>query len=251
MHDKDFEQLIQTITDLVLAKLQSIEDPANQARTLTVIWPAASSAKNNIIAGISAFRQAGHNIQWLIKDDIMDEITPLVPDKERSCCHSMSLAPVQTILGDIRGNGVVLIAAANFHAAGQILSYNDEIPWIHVLLQAHLAGQQVLICDDLLSSRGLSAQNPVTEEAQKLKRQLEHMDFKLIASGEVSGYLKNLTLSVNHGSQGEGGLLTERDVEDMFRAGHRELRLHAKTLVTPLAHSKAAELGLNLLHMQV
>jgi hypothetical protein len=59
-----------------------------------------------------------------------------------------------------------------------------------------------------------------------------------------------MTLSVNHGLQSTRELLTELDVENLFRAGHRELRLHEKTLVTPLAESRAAELGLSLLRLQ-
>jgi len=250
MQDRDFEQLIQTITDLVMARLQSIANLSEMARTLTVLWPVASSMRNHIMAGISAFRHDHKNIQWIIKDDLLTEVKNLLPADERSNCYSITQAPVQSILGKMQTSDVMLVAAANFQAAKQIISMNDEIPWVHVLLQAHLSGQHIIICEDLLSPAGLKDQNPVALEAASLKRDLKTMGFTLVRAKELTDYFKDLTSTVNFGTSEKATLVTERDVEDMYRAGHKELRLHAKTLVTPLAQSKATELGLNLIRVQ-
>jgi hypothetical protein len=145
---------------------------------------------------------------------------------------------------------VLLLAAVHFEAARQLLALDDGHVWIHVLLQAHLTGQTVLICEDLLSSRGLAAQNLVAQEAHRFLRLLQQTGYQLVAAQDLATRLKNMTQAYNHGLQNNRELLTEQDVENLFRAGHRELRLQAGTLVTPLAESKAAELGLRLLRMQ-
>lgn len=250
MHNTEFDQLVQFITDLVLAKLKSSAQPAQRTQTLTVLWPVATNNKEQILAAVAAFRSDGRRVRWLVNENLISDLLPLLPAGEQPRCHSLDQAPVQAILDDLHSSDVVLLAAANFQAAGQLLSLDDERAWIHVLLQAHLTGQPVLICDDLLSSRGLAAQNQVAQEAQRRKRQLQQMGYQLLAAKNLADHLKNMTLSVNLGLQNTRELLTELDVENLFRAGYRELRLPAKTLITPLAESKATELGLNLLRSQ-
>ena len=250
MTDTEFEKLIQSITDLVLAKLQSMAHLTEKPKTLTVLWPVASGTKDLVMAGVSAFRQDPLRVQWLVDDALLDDLTPLLPSHERSRCHGLSRAPLQSILSNMQRTDVVLLAATHIEATRQLVALNDELSWIHVLLQAHMSGQQVVVCEDLLTPRGLSKQNTVAQEAAALKRQLRQMGFTLIPGHDLAKYLKELTLSSSHGAQEEGGLLTEQDVEDLVRAGQKELRLHPKTLVTPLAQSKAAELGLRLVRRQ-
>lgn len=250
MHETEFEQLIQSITDLVLAKLRSSSHLAQRPRTLTVLWPVATASKDPVLAGVSAFRQEHGRVQWLMHEDLLDGLKPLLSPEERSQCHSLSGAPVQSILADMLGTDVVLVAAIHFEAARQLLALNDGLPWIHVLLQAHLSGQRVVICDELLSGRGLAAQNPVAQEGAALKRQLRQMGFTLTPAPRLAKVLKDFGGAAHLGPQEERQLVTEQDVEDLVRAGHREVRLHAKTLVTPLAQSKAAELGLQLVRTQ-
>jgi len=249
MHPTELEQLIQSITDLVMAKLRSTALPPARAQTLTVLWPTASAKKEQILAAVSAFRVDGRRVQWLVRADLRGELMPLLPAEEQPHCHSLDEAPVQAMLADLQGTDVVLLAAVHFEAARQLLALDDGREWIHVLLQAHLTGQPVLICEDALSSRGLAGQNHVAQEAHRLKRQLQQTGYRLVAAQDLSDQLKNMTLACNQGSQNSRELLTEQDVDNLFRAGHRELRLHAKTLVTPLAESKATELGLALIRM--
>ena len=250
MHANELEQLIQAITDLVIARLKSAAQPAQPTQTLTVLWPAATAARESILAGVSAFRTEGRRVQWLVRADLIPGLLPLLPAEEQARCHPLDQAPVQTVLARMQGTDVVLLAAVHFEAARRLLDLEDELPWIHVLLQAHLLGQPVVICEDLLSSRGLAAQNPVAQEAGALRRRLQQMGYRLIAAKNLADHLKNMSLACDQGLLSARELVTEQDVENLVRAGHRELRLHAKTLVTPLAQSKASELGLDLLRPQ-
>ncbi|MBU1070349.1 hypothetical protein KJ975_12345 [Myxococcota bacterium] len=250
MHPHELDQLVQAITDLVMARLKSTALPPDRSQTLTVLWPVASAARDQILAAVSAFRQEGRKVQWLVHADLINELLPMLPAEEQPRCHSLDQAPVQAILANLRSSDVLLLAAVHFEAARQLLALDDGHVWIHVLLQAHLTGQTILIGEDLLSSRGLAAQNHVAQEAHRFKRQLQQTGYQLVAAQDLANQLKNMTQAYNHGLQNTRELLTEQDVENLFRAGHRELRLQAGTLVTPLAESKATELGLRLLRMQ-
>lgn len=250
MHPNELEKLIQSITDLVLAKMKSTAPAAQKTQTLTVLWPVASASRERIVAAASAFRTDGRRVRWLVRADLISELLPLLPAEEHQRCFPMDQAPVGDILAELESTDVVLLAAVHFEAARQLLAMDDERAWIHVLLQAQLMGQPVLICEDPLSSRGLAAQNQVAQEAHRIKRQLQQMGYQLLAAKDLAGRLKDMTRSFNHGLQDTRGLLTEQDVEDLVRAGHREVRLHARTLVTPLAESRATELGLSLLRPQ-
>ncbi|MBU1537904.1 hypothetical protein KKF84_21510 [Myxococcota bacterium] len=250
MHANELEQLIQSITDLVLAKLKNSPQLSQKPQTLSVLWPVASASKDQILAAVSAFRMDGRRVQWLVRADLLGDLLPMLPADEQQRCYSFEQAPIQGILADLQSSDVVLLAGANFQAARQLLALDDAHSWVHVLLQAHLTGQAILICEDLLSSKGLASQNHVAQEAHSIKRQLKQMGYKLIAAQNLATQLKNMTLAYENGLQNTRELLTEQDVENLVRAGQRELRLHAKTLVTPLAESKATELGLNLLRLQ-
>jgi hypothetical protein len=257
MPTQDFEQLVRMITDLVMARLREAEsarlreaESATRPPVLTVIWPAPTSAKDAILAGVAAFRADGRRVRWLVRADLLDEVRPLLPAGEQDRCHALGQAPVQAILADRGPGDAVLVASVHFDAARRLLALDDALDWVHVLLQSHLAGQPVLICDDLLTVGGAAARNPVAEEARGLARQLGQAGFGLLPSRELPRRLQDLTRSGDAGLQDAPGLVTEQDVENLVRAGHRELRLHPRTLVTPLAMGRAAELGLELLRPQ-
>lgn len=249
MHQNDLDQLVRVITDQVLARLR--EAPrSSRSPVLTVIWPAPTSAKEAILAGVEAFRADGRQVRWLVREDLVDEVRSPLPAGEQARCHALGKAPVQAILADLGPGDAVLVAAVHFDAARRLLALDDALDWIHVLLQAHLAGRPVLICDDLLTVRGLAAQNPVAEEARSLARRLGQAGYRLVPSRELPRRLGDLTRSGDAGLRDAPGLVTEQDVERLVRAGHRELVLHPRTLVTPLAAGRAAELGLELLRPQ-
>lgn len=247
MRADDLERLIQTVTDLVLARLKDWAPTPPDPPTLTVLWPVPTPSRDAILAGAAAFRSDDRQVRWLVRADLLDELIPLLPVDERVRCHALGQAPVQAILADLREGDAVLLAAAHFEAARLLLELRDDHDWVHVLLQAHLAGRPVVVCEDLLTPASPAATNPVAREAEGLLRQLRQAGYRLTPSRELARLLKDMTRTCDPGLQDAPGLITEQDVENLVRAGHRELRLHARTLVTPLAQGRAAELGLALL----
>jgi len=247
MRADELERLIQAVTDLVLARLKDWAPPAPEPPTLTVLWPAPIPTRDAILAGAAAFRADGRSVRWLVRADLLDDLVPQLPADERPRCHALGRAPVQAILADLREGDVLLLAAANFEAARLLLALRDDHDWVHLLLQAHLAGRPVVVCEDLLASGSPAATNPVAREADQLLRQLRQAGYRLAPARDLARLFKDLARACDPGLQGAPDLLTEQDVENLVRAGHRELRLHARTLVTPLARSRADELGLGLL----
>jgi len=247
MRADELERLIQAVTDLVLARLKDWAPPAPEPPTLTVLWPAPTPLRDSILAGAAAFRTDGRRVRWLVRADLLDELGSRLPADERTRCHALGRAPVQAVLADLREGDVVLLAAAHFEAARLLLALRDDHDWIHVLVQAHLAGRPVVICEDLLATGAPAATNPVAREADGLLRQLRQAGYRLAPARDLPRLLKDMTRACDAGLQDAPDLLTEQDVENLVRAGRRELRLHARTLVTPLARSRADELGLGLL----
>ncbi len=250
MNTHELDTLISTITARVLSRLQLPARSPEQGRTLTVLWPVATGEQEHILAGVGAFRGENRKVQWLVHEDLVEGLLPRLPSEERLQCHRLEKAPVQAILADMCSTDVTLLAGVHFDAARKVLAMADDHVWVHVLLQAHLAGQPVWICRDLLTGQGQAARNPVMEEARAIVRQLTQAGYQLVAARDLARKLNDMTLSCNLGLLETRELLTEQDVENLFRAGHRELHLQAKTLVTPLAESKASELGLELLRTQ-
>ncbi len=240
MHDQDLERLIQTITDLVLARLQSAASE-HRARVLTVLWPVPASHRELLLAGVNAFRQPHTLVQWLVHDPLVEGLTPLLPAGER--CYPMSMAPLESLLGSATPRDVVLLAATHLSSTAQLLDMNDDLPWVQVLLQALLKGQQVLACDDLLRSTG---RTPVAQRATSLLQELEAFGVTTTGASGLAKVLRETATQSGFAPFAQGGLLTEEEVVALVRAGQRELRLGPTTLVTPLATTKAAELGLAL-----
>jgi hypothetical protein len=74
MHPHELDQLVQAITDLVMARLKSMALPPDRTQTLTVLWPVASAARDRILEAVSAFRQEGRRVQWLVRADLIHEL---------------------------------------------------------------------------------------------------------------------------------------------------------------------------------
>ncbi len=63
MNPHELDQLIQTITERVLARLKSPALPPPQPQTLTVLWPVALAARDRILSAVHAFRQDGRRVR--------------------------------------------------------------------------------------------------------------------------------------------------------------------------------------------
>jgi len=82
--------------------------------------------------------------------------------------------------------------------------------------------------------------------AQSLWRDLALLGLEAVAVDDVVRPLATLAATTDSASRARGGLVTEKDIDEVFAAGVLRVTLAPQTVVTPLARDRARELGVEL-----
>jgi hypothetical protein len=180
--------------------------------------------------------------------------SPVADELERLAGKVHFTAPVQKIeeanLGEIlaglRGHDLVVIGSLGFELARATLDLADQNPWVRLVSQALLKKLPViLVADDLAPGTG-SARDRLTARSADLLRDLAGLGLRPVPLDKLGVLTHDLAQSASTLSRAAGGLVTEADVEQLVAEGERRLVLPPQTIVTPLARSRATELGLEI-----
>jgi hypothetical protein len=99
---------------------------------------------------------------------------------------------------------------------------------------------------DELSPHAPGVAGELVRRAETLRRGLEQLGLAPVTGGEWEERLGRAAAAATTVARSVGGLLSEDDVRRLHAAGERRLVLPPRTIVTPLARSRAAALGLEL-----
>jgi hypothetical protein len=142
------------------------------------------------------------------------------------------------ILSELRPDDLLVLGSIGFELGRAVTGLNDQDPWVRLITQGLLKKVQVVLVSDELSA---APGTPLESKTSALLRDLSALGIQPVALDDLA------TLAGSYGRSGEtGGLLTEADVERLVNAGERRLVLPRRTVVTPLALSRAFELGLEI-----
>jgi hypothetical protein len=236
----DIEALVAAVTAEVMARL----DPARQApaaRRYAFLLPLPGRALPAAVAAASALSRRGHDVSLLASPQAEAALRQLGLEKA-----PVAVAPLEATAGEwlsrgLQGREALVLGSLGFSLLARLVRREDDDPCVRLLLGALLRGCPVLALSDDLDGEGALAR----EAADRL-RSLAPLGLTAISSTELDAALQRLERVPDTAARALGGLLTESDVERLGAAGERRLRLARRTAVTPLARSRAAELGLLL-----
>jgi hypothetical protein len=144
---------------------------------------------------------------------------------------------------------ILVLLGLGFELARRLLALEDDDPVVRLAARGLLAGAPVLAASDDLDPAP-RARGRAVERARELTRELGALGLELVPAAELSERVRRLRAAAGSLAAELGGLVTEAEVEALAARGERRVRLGRGCLVTPLAASRAAELGLELARLE-
>ena len=248
MDEREREQLVRRITDRVLARLGRAAAPSPQARRgVLLLLPVVPLRLAELAAEVARVRAVGHDVRTLAWPVVLRELdrTGLRERFGSGLLDAAQAGPVDLEAARHPGDLVVL-GALGFASARRLVELQDDDPLVRVVAQTLLGGGTVLAAVDELSPHAPGVAGELVRRAETLRRGLEQLGLAPVTGGEWEERLGRAAAAATTVARSVGGLLSEDDVRRLHAAGERRLVLPPRTIVTPLARSRAAALGLEL-----
>ncbi len=247
----DIERLIQQVTELVLARLGGSQRPQPPARRrpIELLLPVQPAGDAAVLRAIAQLTCAGNPVACRTTAAVAEWL-------QRSGRRSQLDGPV-TVLADsldealaaLDGRALWVLGSLGFGLAGRLARLEDDDPFVRLLSQALLRGRRVLLAAEELEPAA-AVGGPVAERAAGLLAELERLGCERLSAAALADRVAALEAGDSTASQALAGLVTEADVEQLAADGPRRLALAPGTIVTPLARSRAGELGLELIEAE-
>jgi len=249
--DKEIDRLVQAITERVLARLAggggSTTSIGGRRRRVVVLLAAPSGHLAALADCVDAVRRAGWPVRTIASTAVLRELDRAgLRERFGKDIDDAGQAGIADRLAELRPGDVMVLATAGFASARRLHDLDDDDPFVRLVTQGLLRGLQVLVVTDDLTPALPASRNEVARRAEALLRDIGGLGVELVRVSDLPALLDRLVASDVTISQTVGQLLTEADVERIRASGETRLALAARTIVTPLARSRAAELGLEL-----
>ena len=248
--ERDIERLIKIVTDQVLAKLGSDDSQGKDRGPAKVILllPLVSAGLKSLSLRVAEILSQGVEVSVLVEPQVATELDRLgLRGSFGSRLASLADTNMSQLLADLGPRDLVVVGSIGFDIAQALYELNDGLPLVRLVSQALLKGANAAVIIDDLNAVALGADGPVQRRAADTSRKLQDLGLRMISSADLPVLFEKLRAAAGTLSQSIGTLLTEQDVEKLAAMGERRLRLAPKTIVTPLAASRAVELGVELI----
>ncbi len=249
--EREIDRLVQAVVERVLARVAgpgaSTTSITARRRQVLVLLAAPSAHLAALAERVEAIRRAGWPVRVLGSTAALRELEGVgLRERFGKDVENVEQAGIARALAELRPGDVTLLATAGFALVRRLRDLDDDDPFVRLVAQGLLRGQHVLLATDDLAAAVPASRNEAARRAETLLRDVAGMGVEPIRVAEIPALLDRLVASDVTVSQAVGQLLTEADVEKLRAAGETRLVLAARTIVTPLARSRAAELGLEL-----
>lgn len=258
----ELEDLIQAVTDAVMRALgepgASLSEPRGTAldapsrptaaredggRRFLVIVPLPTANLASLARGLESLLIGGNRVTALLEPHVKNEaasrglLQSFGPD-----VADLGNDTASQVIAGIAPGDLVVVGSLGFDLARGILELADSDPAVRIVTQALLRGNRVVtLSDDLTPPAGVN--NAVTAKAARTLRDLEGAGLTVLPLKDLAILAEDLAALDRTESRAFGGLVTEADVEAFAAGGGKQIDLPARTVVTPLASSRAVELG--------
>ena len=247
--DRDIEQLIRSVTGLVVERLEghASAKPTGLRGDVLVLLPVPPAQPDAIVRQVEVLRRTGWNVRALASPAALVELDRV---GLRASLAAEPLDPghggVATALATLQPRTALVVGSLGFAFARRLAELGDDDPFVRLLARALLDGRKVLAVADDLAPHGAGVGSEAAKRGEERLRDLERLGIEPLAAGDLESVLARTSDARATVSRAVGGLLTEADVVRLRDAGETRLVLPPRTIVTPLARSRAAELGLVL-----
>jgi len=246
--DKEIEDLIRVIAQRVLARLgEGGEEAGSGSIKLLLLLPDSTAGIERLASRVGKWVASGVDLRAIVSPAVARDLdaSGLRGKLGRELC-TFDEVDLCAELAGIDQKNLVLVGSIGFESARALCELRDGSPFVRLVSQAILHNKQVAVIADDLKPRAGAGQGRAAVEAESLLRDLERNDLVLIDTEEVWNLISRLRAGASTLTRTVGDLLTEEDVERLAAEGERKLTLSSRTVVTPLAASRAAELGIEL-----
>jgi len=245
--DRDIERLVDQVTDLVMARLRGPVEPGRPAlrRPVDVLLPIQTSAIDGLLPQLGRLAAGGHRIAvrttarvlaWLERTGRSARLPSPIHALDEAClCES---------LGDYDPRQVVVFGSLGFGLIDRLGALDDDDSFVRLASQALLRGARVLAVDADL--RPVRSGDPLGARADQALRALAGLGVEVLGLEGLADRIEALGAADTTLTRALAGLLTEADVEHLHADGRSQVVLDARAVVTPLARSRAAALGVEL-----
>ncbi len=218
----------------------------SRPRSLLVLLPAASSKLSMFASLLPPLAERGWAARFLGSRELSSEPAMMAGMPAPPSFEPLSAAMVSPLLASIRPPDAILVGSLCFSFASRLIRLDDDDPFVRLILSAKLMGLSVMVLrDDLEAAAGVSGEIP--RRASELLREIDRLGLEVLPADGLETRLERAASGGSIAARGAGGLITEDDVEKLHDSGERRLVLSPRTIITPLARSRAAELGLDLI----
>jgi hypothetical protein len=222
----DIESLVKQVVEAVTDRLADPQPETPAGGRIFLLLPLPSRVLSVLKNQVSHLSRRGHEIA------VFEGVT-------------LENASLPNLLERMNPKDQVVLGTIGFQMARDILEIKDNVPIVRLLTQAALAGSRVwVVTDDLSAPEG--NQGALAFPGEQVQRDLQNMGFLLVRAEELaSALLRSAPLDTTL-SRTIDGLLSETDVVKLYESGERALNISRKTVLTPLAKSRADLLGLKI-----
>jgi len=257
MAEYNLENLIQAVTEAVMRRLgepeaspsdrlEATAGPSGQSLSFVVLVPLPTPVLDPLARAVGSLIRGGGRVKALVHRGVREEaarqglLDRLGPD-----VRDLDDGEASRMLGELSAGDVIVIGSLGFELARGILDLRDSDPAVRIITQGLLRGHRVVAAaDDLTAPEGM--ESAVASRAGQVLRELEGLGVRLLPLDGLEIMAEEITALERTGSRAFGGLVTEADVEAFAAGGGSRVDLPARTIVTPLALNRAAELGVEL-----
>lgn len=241
----DKENLIRLVTEAVSARLE--KKAVAEKKTLLLLLPEPISSLRTLVEQVVSWRAEGWRVLVLAAEKVAHEADARVlRGRLGDEVHQLEEVLLGEWLERLEQVQMVLLGGIGFSAARRLCQLEDSEPWVRLVLRALLRARPVLVVTDELESLPAARESGATREARKLLGELERLGTVAVPFGQLPAELQRRAADTASAGRALGGLLSESAVEQLHRSGAKQITVTAGTLVTPLARSRAAELGIEL-----
>jgi len=241
---KETERIVREVTGRVLDRLGAAGRQAGEA---ILLLPVATGSTARALAFAAQLEEKGIALATLGAPAVVEELARLgLAGRLGGRVESFAAADVGRAIAGMGPGSSVVIGSIGFASAAALARLEDGDPFVRLVTQARLKGCTVAMApDDLAGNAGADA-GPLGERARALLRELALLGIETAPWAELAALVERRRALGGSAAKVAGRLVTEEDVEALARAGETTLHLPRGTVVTPLAQTRAYELGVQL-----
>ncbi len=249
--DQTLERLVRKVTEQVL---QQTDPPAGSPTDwggqpgggkVVLLLPLVFRRVHALSEAAEKLVKGGHRLHVLATDAVLDALRRremlgrLGPNVHRA--EDGGGATV----GKLCGYDTVVLGSLGFGLGRRLLDLEDDDPFVRVVTQAMVRSVPVVAVTDDLKHARVEGHPRIIARGEKLLAELEQMGLSTCTSEGMPGAVQGLV--DGQGVVGaEDDLITEVHVRRFAARGGQTMVLPARTIVTPLAQTKALELGVTI-----